>query len=108
MNRPGKRVSAEKGKHRLGPEKTSTRNPTKRALMKQKKINKQLTVDETLFFYSLSARFKPWYHSWPYVPESTTINLCLKLVSFYRTSPELPTFLVVSNLKGRCSFPDHI
>ena len=27
---------------------------------------------------------------------------------FYRTSPELPTFLVVSNLKGRCSFPHHI
>ena len=39
VNRPGKRVSAEKGKHRLGPEKTSTRNPTKRALIKQKKIN---------------------------------------------------------------------
>ena len=37
VNRPGKRVSAEKGKHRLGPEKTSTRNPTKRALIKQKK-----------------------------------------------------------------------
>ena len=108
MNRPGKRVSAEKGKHRLGPEKTSTRNPTKRALIKQKKINKQLTVDETLFFYSLSARFKPWYHSWPYVPESTTINPCLKIVIFYRTSPELLTFLVASNLKGRCSFPDHI
>ena len=65
-------------------------------------------MDETLFFYSLSARFKPWYHSWPYVPESTTINPCLKIVIFYRTSPELPTFLVVSNLKGRCSFPDHI
>ena len=61
MNRPGKRVSAEKGKHRLGPEKTSTRNPIKRALIKQEK--KQLTVDETLFFDSLSARFKPWYHS---------------------------------------------
>ena len=30
-----------------------------------------------------------------------------KIVIFYRTSPELPTFLVVSNLKGRCSFPDH-
>ena len=27
---------------------------------------------------------------------------------FYRTSPELPTFLVVSNLKGSCLFPDHI
>ena len=57
MNRPGNRVSAEKGKHRLGPEKTSTKNPTKRALIKQKK-SKQLTVDETLFFYSLFARFK--------------------------------------------------
>ena len=65
-------------------------------------------MDETLFFYSLSARFKPWYHSWPYVPESTTINPCLKIVIFYRTSPELLTFLVASNLKGRCSFPDHI
>ena len=61
-----------------------------------------------MFFYSLSARFKPWYHSWPYVPESTTINPCLKIVIFYRTSPELLTFLVASNLKGRCSFPDHI
>ena len=60
------------------------------------------------FFYSLSARFKPWYHSWPYVPESTTINPCLKIVIFYRTSPELPTFLVVSNLKGSCSFPGHM
>ena len=50
MNRPGKRVSAEKGKHRLGPEKTTTRNQTKRALIKQKKINELLTVDETLFF----------------------------------------------------------
>ena len=39
MNRPEKRVSAEKGKHRLGPEKTAGRNPTKRALIKQKKIN---------------------------------------------------------------------
>ena len=39
VNRPGKRVSAEKGKHRLGPEKTANRNPTKRALIKQKKIN---------------------------------------------------------------------
>ena len=47
-------------------------------------------------------------HSWPYVPESTTINPCLKIVIFYRTSPELLTFLVASNLKGRCSFPDHI
>ena len=65
-------------------------------------------MDETLFFESLSARFKPWHHSWPYVPESTTINPCLKIVIFYRTSPELPTLLVVSNLKGRCSFPDHI
>ena len=52
MNRPGKRVSAEKGKHRLGPEKTSTRNPTKRALIKQKN-NKQLTVDESLFLFLL-------------------------------------------------------
>ena len=59
-------------------------------------------------FDSLSARFEPWNHSWPYVPESTIINPCLKIVIFYRTSPELPTFLVVSNLKGRCSFPDHI
>ena len=48
MNRPGKRVSAEKGKHRLGPEKTSTRNPKKRIDEAEK--NKQLTVDETLFF----------------------------------------------------------
>ena len=55
-----------------------------------------------------SARFKLWYHSWPYVPESTTINPCLKRVIFYPTCPELPTFLVVSNLKDRCSFPDHI
>ena len=37
-------------------------------------------MDETLFFYSLSARFKPWYHSWPYVPESTTINLLVWLL----------------------------
>ena len=58
-------------------------------------------MDETLFFDFLSARFKPWYHSWPYVSESATINPCLKIVIFYRTSPELPTFLVVSNLKGR-------
>ena len=43
---------------------------------------KKLAGIETLFFYSLSARFKPWYHSWPYVPESTTINLYLKLVIF--------------------------
>ena len=28
------------------------------------------------------------------VPDSTTINPCLKIVIFYRTSPELPTFLV--------------
>ena len=34
------------------------------------------------FFDSLSARFKPWYHSWPYVLELTTINLCLKIVIF--------------------------
>ena len=32
----------------------------------------------------------------------------LKQLFFYRTSPELLTFLVASNLKGRCSFPDHI
>ena len=51
-----------------------------RVLIKQKKI--QLTVDEILFFDSLSARFKPWYHSWPYVLELTTINLCLKIVIF--------------------------
>ena len=57
MNRPGNRVSAEKGKHGLGTEKTSTKNQTKRALIKQKK-SKQLMVDETLFFYSLFARFK--------------------------------------------------
>ena len=62
-------------------------------------------MDETLFFDSLSAPFKPWYHSWPYMPESTII--VFKIVIFYRTSPELPTFLVVSDLKGRCSFPDH-
>ena len=49
-------------------------------LIKQKKI--QLTVDEILFFDSLSARFKLWYHSWPYVLELTTINLCLKIVIF--------------------------
>ena len=59
-------------------------------------------------FDSLSARFKLWYHSWPYVPESTTINPCLKRVIFYPTCPELPTLLVVLNLKDRCSFPDHI
>ena len=99
------RESAPKSDSQLGSEKTSTKYPTKRVLIKQKN---QLTVNETLFFDSLSARFKPWYHSWPYVPESTTINPCLKIVIFYRTSPELPTFLVVSNLKGRCSFPDHI
>ena len=28
-------------------------------------------------------------------------NICIYI------SPELPTFLVDSNLKGRCSFPDH-
>ena len=39
-------------------------------------------MDETLFFDSLSARFKPWYHSWPYVLELTTINPCLKIVIF--------------------------
>ena len=37
---------------------------------------------KSCFFYSLSARFKPWYHSWPYVLELTTINLCLKIVIF--------------------------
>ena len=62
-------------------------------------------MDKTLFFYSLSARFKPPPQL---VPESTPINPCLKIVIFYRTSPELLTFLVASNLKGRCSFPDHI
>ena len=46
-------------------------------LIKQKKI--QLTVDEILFFDSLSARFKPWYHSWPYVLELTTM---FKIVIF--------------------------
>ena len=102
MNRPGKRVSTENGKPTL-----SGKNYNKIHVDKAEK-NKQLTVDETLFFDSLSARFKPWYHSWPYVPESTTINPCLKIVIFYRTSPELPTFLVVSNLKGCCSFPDHV
>ena len=102
MNRPGKRVSAEKGKPTQSGE-----NYNKIRVHKAEK-NKQLTVDKTLFFDSLSARFKPWYHGWPYVPESTTINPCLKIVIFYRTSPELPTFLVVSNLKGRCSFPAHI
>ena len=102
MNRPGKRVSAEKGKPTQSGE-----NYNKIRVDKAEK-NKQLTVDETLFFDSLSARFKPWYHSWPYVPESTTINPCLKIVIFYRTSPELPTFLVVSNLKGHCLFPAHI
>ena len=61
-------------------------------------------MDETLFFDSLSARFKPWYHSWPYVPESTTINPCLKIVIFYRTSPELPTLLVVSTWKAAARF----
>ena len=59
-------------------------------------------------FDSLSPRFKLWFHSWPYVPESTTINPCLKRVIFYPTCPELPTFLVASNLKDHCSFPDHI
>ena len=39
-------------------------------------------MDEILFFDSLSARFKPWYHSWPYVLELTTINLCLKIAIF--------------------------
>ena len=102
MNRPGKRVSTENGKPTLSGE-----NYNKIHVDKAEK-NNQLTVDETLFFDSLSARFKPWYHSWPYVPESTTINPCLKILIFYRTSPELPTFLVVSNLKGRRSFPPHI
>ena len=64
-------------------------------------------MDETLFWLSFRT-FKLWYHSWPYVPESTTINPCLKRVIFYPICPELPTFVVVSNLKDRCSFPDHI
>ena len=43
---------------------------------------------------------------------SIYISLYMKIflktgVYIYYISPELPTFLVVSNLKGRCSFPDH-
>ena len=57
MNRPGKRVSTENGKPTLSGE-----NYNKIHVDKAEK-NKQLTVDETLFFDSLSARFKPWYHS---------------------------------------------
>ena len=39
-------------------------------------------MGEILFFDSLSARFKSWYHSWPYVHESTIISPCSKIVIF--------------------------
>ena len=69
MNRPGKRVSAEKGKLTRSGE-NFNKIPDKARVDKAEK-NKQLTVDETVFFDSLSARF-----SWPYVPNSTAIIHC--------------------------------
>ena len=56
-----KESQRRKGKVNSVRRKLQLNNPTKRGLIKQKK-NKQLTLDETLFFDSLSARFKPRYN----------------------------------------------